>query len=461
MAVGIFRRQLRTSNGSMWKRPTVAGLSLLLLALAPAPSQAQGYLNVYDLGTLGGTTSKAYAIANNRIVGSSSNASGFERATVWAFSAFSPYAPVPSIKQELPALSGATTSVAYAISGNLQRIVGSSTGSNTLATGWAWDNTVITGGVTPYRSFNIHPTDGYDNSIAYAVTTYTQNVYAVFYPYNFIGTYYGNFYGGTFSSSSPAHQPFGGTWVTPPGASTMYQISSHIFGASPIDSGRLAYSRILGAAGNAWVGQDITVGGMWNPLDSPRAFCRYPAPLWTNPQHTDITDVTQWDMCAGDVPSEATAITPDSAGSLTVTKTVTGWTTVSGQRRGFIWIKSGGSQLPQAYPSPGSAPVLTILPTLGGDTTPYGIRKSGAGTTTVVVGTSDVSGVPHAFAHYGGSIRDLNSILPAGSGWVLKEARGCIEMVAGTWLIVGFGDYTVGGVTNQRAFLLVINGVPT
>jgi len=52
----------------------------------------------------------------------------------------------------------------------------------------------------------------------------------------------------------------------------------------------------------------------------------------------------------------------------------------------------------------------------------------------------------HAFLWSGGSMKDLNDLIPAGSGWVLTEATGIND----SGQIVGNG--TLGGV--ERAFLL-------
>ena len=43
----------------------------------------------------------------------------------------------------------------------------------------------------------------------------------------------------------------------------------------------------------------------------------------------------------------------------------------------------------------------------------------------------------HAFVYEGGSMTDLNSLIPAGSGWVLRSATGVND--AGE--IVGYGTY--------------------
>jgi probable HAF family extracellular repeat protein len=54
-----------------------------------------------------------------------------------------------------------------------------------------------------------------------------------------------------------------------------------------------------------------------------------------------------------------------------------------------------------------------------GTTWGFGINDSG-----VVVGQSTFKGTYHAFVYSGGRMRDLNKLIPAGSGWVLLQANG-------------------------------------
>ena len=64
---------------------------------------------------------------------------------------------------------------------------------------------------------------------------------------------------------------------------------------------------------------------------------------------------------------------------------------------------------------------MTDLGTLGGpNSEATGLNYVGS---TQVVGTSDVAGGgTHAFVYERGTMTDLNSRLPAGSGWVLEAA---------------------------------------
>jgi probable HAF family extracellular repeat protein len=71
----------------------------------------------------------------------------------------------------------------------------------------------------------------------------------------------------------------------------------------------------------------------------------------------------------------------------------------------------------------------------------------------VVVGQADVLNKDgttqyHAFIYSGGALRDLNTLIPAGSGFVLTEAIG----INGTGQIVCNGSNPTNGQTH--AFLL-------
>ena len=83
------------------------------------------------------------------------------------------------------------------------------------------------------------------------------------------------------------------------------------------------------------------------------------------------------------------------------------------------------------------------LGTLGGaQSWAYGINKAG-----LIVGTAEVpNGFGHACVWSGGAIHDLNSMIPAGSDWLLETATGVND--AGQ--ICGTGVHG----SSQRAFLL-------
>jgi probable HAF family extracellular repeat protein len=70
--------------------------------------------------------------------------------------------------------------------------------------------------------------------------------------------------------------------------------------------------------------------------------------------------------------------------------------------------------------------------TLGGANS----EANGINDWSFMVGSSDVSGGgTHAFSYSNGAMTDLNSLLPAGSGWILEAATG----VNNSGEIVGFG----------------------
>jgi probable HAF family extracellular repeat protein len=96
-------------------------------------------------------------------------------------------------------------------------------------------------------------------------------------------------------------------------------------------------------------------------------------------------------------------------------------------RRAFLWTEAGGVQ---------------TLADLGGDSSARGINGSGQ-----VVGFSNlVGGGRHAVLWQGGTPYDLNSLLPAGSGWELISASAIND--AGQ--ITGTGTYN----GQSTAFLL-------
>ena len=87
---------------------------------------------------------------------------------------------------------------------------------------------------------------------------------------------------------------------------------------------------------------------------------------------------------------------------------------------------------------------LRDLGTFAGSTSTvwgFGINDSG-----VVVGQSTFQSTYHAFVYSGGKIKDLNKMIPAGSGWVLISANG----INAAGQIVGMGTHN----GKTRGFLL-------
>jgi probable HAF family extracellular repeat protein len=98
--------------------------------------------------------------------------------------------------------------------------------------------------------------------------------------------------------------------------------------------------------------------------------------------------------------------------------------TASGVRHPFLWTPSTPN---------GSAGNMIDLGTLGGADADgaQGINDAG-----VVIGTSLTSaGVRHPFVYSAGVLRDLNDVIPTGSGWELLEAFG----INNTGQTVGYG----------------------
>jgi len=112
-----------------------------------------------------------------------------------------------------------------------------------------------------------------------------------------------------------------------------------------------------------------------------------------------------------------------------------------GQITGLAYTKTG---LAHGFIAPCGACKLTDLGTFAGSTsTVWGIGINDSG---LVVGRSTYANTYHAFVYSSGKIKDLNKMIPAGSGWVLIEADG----INASGQIVGMG--TRNGV--EHAYLL-------
>ena len=111
------------------------------------------------------------------------------------------------------------------------------------------------------------------------------------------------------------------------------------------------------------------------------------------------------------------------------------------QITGLAYTKNG---LAHGFVTNCATCALKDLGTFAGSTSTvwgFGINDSG-----VVVGQSTFAGTYHAFVYSGGKIKDLNSMIPAGSGWVLIEA----DSINAGGQIVGMGTHN----GQEHAYLL-------
>lgn len=91
----------------------------------------------------------------------------------------------------------------------------------------------------------------------------------------------------------------------------------------------------------------------------------------------------------------------------------------------------------------GTCPLKDLGTFAGSTSTVWGFAINDSG---VVVGQSTFAGTYHAFVYSGGKIKDLNGMIPAGSGWVLTEAQG----INASGQIVGMGTHN----GQEHAYLL-------
>jgi probable HAF family extracellular repeat protein len=112
-----------------------------------------------------------------------------------------------------------------------------------------------------------------------------------------------------------------------------------------------------------------------------------------------------------------------------------------GQVAGLAYTKNGSAH---AFLANCAACPMKDLGTFAGNTSTvwaFGINDSG-----VVVGQSTFAGTYHAFVYSGGKIKDLNTMIPAKSGWVLIEG----DSINASGQIVGMG--TING--QEHGYLL-------
>jgi probable HAF family extracellular repeat protein len=112
-----------------------------------------------------------------------------------------------------------------------------------------------------------------------------------------------------------------------------------------------------------------------------------------------------------------------------------------GQVAGLAYTKNGSAH--GFIANCGSCPLKDLGTFAGSASTVWGFGINDSG---VVVGQSTFAGTYHAFVYSGGKIKDLNNMIPAGSGWVLTEANG----IDSSGQIVGMGTHN----GEKHAFLL-------
>ncbi|HYM76562.1 MAG TPA: HAF repeat-containing protein [Candidatus Dormibacteraeota bacterium] len=112
-----------------------------------------------------------------------------------------------------------------------------------------------------------------------------------------------------------------------------------------------------------------------------------------------------------------------------------------GQVTGLAYTKNGSAH--GFIANCGSCALHDLGTITGSTSTVWGFAINDSG---VVVGQTTFQGTYHAFVYSGGKMKDLNSMIPAGSGWVLTEANG----INAVGQIVGMG--TING--QQHGYLL-------
>lgn len=118
--------------------------------------------------------------------------------------------------------------------------------------------------------------------------------------------------------------------------------------------------------------------------------------------------------------------------------------TASGNRHAFFLAVNGAMQ---------------DIGTLGGlFSFAEAINNNGQVVGQAAIGQNDINGTPitHAFLWQHGSMTDLNTLLPASSGWVLSGAFG----INANGQIVGTGIHTAYGVSTRHAFLMTAAAAP-
>ncbi|HEY6765103.1 MAG TPA: hypothetical protein VI386_10045 [Candidatus Sulfotelmatobacter sp.] len=113
------------------------------------------------------------------------------------------------------------------------------------------------------------------------------------------------------------------------------------------------------------------------------------------------------------------------------------------QITGQAYTSPKSGRLAHAFISTGAGKLTDLGTIAGSNSTTWGLSINDSG---VVVGRSTFSNTYHAFVYSVGKMKDLNKLIPAGSGWTLIEA----DSINNAGQIAGLGMHN----GQQRAFLL-------
>ncbi|HEY4904292.1 MAG TPA: hypothetical protein VIH89_12530 [Candidatus Sulfotelmatobacter sp.] len=113
------------------------------------------------------------------------------------------------------------------------------------------------------------------------------------------------------------------------------------------------------------------------------------------------------------------------------------------QITGQAYTSPKSGRLAHAFIATGTGPLRDLGTIAGSTSTTWGIAINDSG---VVVGKSTFANTYHAFVYGGGKMKDLNKLIPSGSGWTLIEADG----INASGQIVGLG--TIKG--QEHGYLL-------
>lgn len=358
----------------------------VLASLSSSAALAQPY-QIVDLGTLGGSSSFALDVNNNRQVsGNAQTPIGQPSPRLNAFV----WNPTSGPMQNIGTLPGSNNfSRGYAIN-DLGVVVGESDNNNSRA--FRWDATNGMTGLTRLAGDN-------DRGVAHDI--------------NNAGTIVGISSNGSVSRAT--------RWT----------------GGVAEDLGTIAGTST--ATGRAWaINQSGQIAGL-----STNASGTSQATLWSGGTITNLTslgDGTRFSQAFGI--SNLGVVVGSSSTGQTVGQLI-GTSSTTSITRAFAWSSGVMTEL---------SPFNLYGPGNTGPTTNYHSVANDINSSGLIVGNSQRIAGSAAVATIwfgpGGSPIDLNTLIPAGSGWNLLSAEGVNE--AGD--IVGFGTYQ----GSTRAFLLTI-----